>query len=263
MILDEILSHKRKEVEEMKLRFPLTKIKDAIAHSKEPCRPFSKKFKAYNTINLIAEIKKASPSMGVLKERFNPLKLAQLYEAGGAAAISILTETKYFLGRPSHLKTVRAVTKLPLLRKDFIIDPYQVYESRLLSADAILLICDILTLEELKAFRELAEDLGMEALVETHSEEDMIKAKASGAKLIGINNRNLRTLKINTSVGEQMIEHTPKNATIVIESGIEKYQEIMKFKSLGAHAFLVGTSLLRSSNIITQLHHLRGIGHVS
>jgi indole-3-glycerol phosphate synthase len=147
------------------------------------------------------------------------------------------------------------------LRKDFIIDPYQIFESRLLSADCVLLIADILTLEELKTFRELADGLGMEALVETHSEEDMKKAEASGARLIGINNRNLKTLIINTKIGEHLLTLAPKGATVVIESGIEHYEEIMKFKSLGAHAFLVGTSLMRAPNVIMQLHHLRGIGH--
>ncbi len=263
MILDEILSHKRKEVEEMKLRFPLSKIKTALASSTTSCVPFSKKFRTHHGIHLIAEIKKASPSLGLIKPLFNPLKLAQLYEAGGASAISVLTETKYFLGRPSHLKTIRAVTKLPILRKDFIIDPYQVYESRLLAADAILLIADILTLEELRSLRELAEELGMEALVETHSEEDMQKAKASGAKIIGINNRNLKTLKVSTTIAESLITHAPIKATIIIESGIEKYEEIMKFKSLGAHAFLVGTSLLKTTNTIAKLHELKGIIHAS
>lgn len=245
----------------MKLRFPLAKIKTALEVSTEVPKSFTKKFKSHNMIHLIAEIKKASPSQGIIRQDFNPLKLAQYYEAGGASAISVVTETAYFLGRPSHLKTVRAITTLPLLRKDFIIDSYQVYESRLLSADAILLIADILTLEELTEFRKIAESLGMEALVETHSEDDMEKAKASGAKLIGINNRNLRTLKVNTKIAEELIQKAPRQATLVIESGIEKYEEIMKFKSLGAHAFLVGTSILRASNIIEKLHELKGVIH--
>jgi len=263
MMFEEILTHKRKEVEELKLRFPLDKIKKALETAQEPVRPFSKKFRTHNAVHLIAEIKKASPSYGILKDDFNPLKIAELYEAGGAAALSILTETRYFLGRPSYLKTVRAISKLPILRKDFIIDPYQIYESRLLAADAILLISDILTLEELRGFRELTEALGMEALVETHSEEDMEKAKKSGARLIGINNRNLKTLEVDTKIGERLLTLAPKGATVVIESGIELYEEIVRFKSLGAHAFLVGTSLLRAPNIIAQLHHLRGIGRAS
>jgi len=263
MILGEIISHKRKEVEEMKLRFPLSKIERALSSSTEEIRPFSKKFHTRGEVHLIAEIKKASPSTGVIRADFNPLTLAQTYETAGATALSVLTETRFFLGRPSFVKTIRAVSKLPILRKDFIIDPYQIYESRLLSADAILLIADLLTLEELTSFRELAENLDMEALVETHSEEDMRKAKDSGATLIGINNRNLSTLKVSTTIGEQLIASAPAKATLVIESGIENYEEIMKFKSLGAHAFLVGTSILRSKNIIGQIHHLRGIGHVS
>jgi indole-3-glycerol phosphate synthase len=262
MILDEILSHKRKEVEEMKLRFPLAKIKKVLESTEELPIPFSKRFKAHDSIHLIAEIKKASPSLGIIRPQFNPLRLAQLYEAGGASALSILTETRFFMGRPSYLRTIRAVSHLPILRKDFIIDPYQIYESRLLSADAVLLIADLLTPEELGEMLETTEELGMEALVETHSEDDMRKADKAGAKLVGINNRNLRTLRVDTKIGERLIESAPKNSVIVIESGIEKYQEIMKFKSLGAHAFLVGTSILRASNTIAQLHHLRGIGNV-
>jgi len=143
MILGEIISHKRKEVEEMKLRFPLSKIENALKSSTEEIRPFSKKFHTRGEVHLIAEIKKASPSTGVIRADFNPLTLAQTYETAGATALSVLTETRFFLGRPSFVKTIRAVSKLPILRKDFIIDPYQIYESRLLSADAILLIAHL------------------------------------------------------------------------------------------------------------------------
>jgi len=261
MILNEILTHKRKEVEELKLRFPIKKIRGSLEKNLGTTRGFAKAISLSGEVNLIAEIKKASPSAGILKKNFNPLEIARLYEAGGAKALSILTEIKYFLGRPSFLKTVNTVTSLPLLRKDFILDSYQIYESRLLSADAILLIADILTLEELKEFSRIAEELGMDALVEVHSEEDMKKAKDAGSRLIGINNRNLRTLKVSTTVGEKLIPIAPKGSQLVIESGIEKHEEIQKFKSLGVSAFLVGTSLMRAPNVIAHLHHLRGIGH--
>jgi len=260
MILEDILIHKRREIEELKLRFPLERLKDAVERHPEPCLGFSKKFRTHPTIHIIAEIKRASPSAGVLKEDFNPLTIARLYEAGGASALSVITETRFFLGRPSYVKTVRSVSSLPILRKDFIIDPYQIYESRVLSADAVLLIADILTLEELLEFRRTSEALGMDALIEVNSEEDLEKAVCAGASLIGINNRNLRTLRVDPATAERLIPRVPKRATLVVESGLESYEDIMRLKSYGVLAFLVGSSLMKSPNIIAKLHELRGIG---
>lgn len=260
MILDEIITHKRKEIEELQERFPEKRLIQGIEANlvKHEVRSFVKAIGSGRGTNIIAEIKKASPSHGVICEDFNPLMIAELYELGGAKALSILTETKYFQGRPSYLKTVRKVTKLPILRKDFIIDPYQVYESVILSADAILLIALILSEEELANLLELAKSLGLDALVEIHSEEDLNKALSAGAEIIGINNRNLMTLETRLDTAEKLIPKVPKGKIIVVESGIQKREEIEYYKSLNIHAFLIGTSLMKSKDILSQLKALRG-----
>lgn len=260
MILEDILSHKRKEIEEMKSRFPITKLEDGIQRNREARRPFSKVLDDGRGIHIIAELKKASPSGGTLREDFNPLQIAELYELAGAAAISILTETLYFEGRPSFLRTVRRVTELPILRKDFIIDSYQIYETALLAADAILLIASILTDEELKQYIGVAKQLNLDPLVEVHTESDLKKAIAAGASFIGINNRNLRTLKIKPQNAERLLRLLPKGMTVIVESGIESYEEILRYKSLGVNSFLVGTALMKSDDIVKKLRELRGFG---
>jgi len=257
MILEEILTHKRKEIEELKLRFPISRIQDAI-HRREPSRPFFPAVSGERGIHIIAELKKASPSHGVIREDFNPLQIAELFDLAGADAISVLTETTYFGGRPSYLRTVRRVTQLPLLRKDFIINRYQIYETALLAADAVLLIATILTNEELKSFIEESKKLFIEPLVEVHTENDLKKALDAGATLIGINNRNLQTLKVNLETAERLLRHVPKGITPVIESGISTYADILRFKSLGATSFLIGTIIMESDDIVKKLRELKG-----
>ncbi|HXV27664.1 MAG TPA: indole-3-glycerol phosphate synthase TrpC [bacterium] len=194
----------------------------------------------------------------MLREDFQPLRIASLYETGGAAAISVLTETHFFKGRPSYLRTVREVTSLPLLRKDFILETYQLYESVLLEADAFLLIASILTAEELKSLIELGHELRMDALVEVHTDEDLKKAIDAGAKIIGVNNRNLRTLEVDPLRAKQLIPHIPKGMPVVIESGLSTYEELMEYKSLGINAFLIGTALMKSQDILGTLNELLG-----
>lgn len=259
MILEEILTHKRKELAEMKLRFPLAKVIEGIELKREPNRSFHKALSEAHGIHIVAELKKASPSEGVIREDFNPLQIAELYDLAGARALSVLTESLYFGGRSSYLRTIRRVTELPLLRKDFIIDRYQIYESSLLAADAVLLISSLLTDEELRGFIEECKKLKMDALVEVHTEADLKKAVDAGAYLLGINNRNLRTLKVSKDSAERLLRHVPKNVTVVIESGISQYDEILRYKSLGINAFLIGTALMKSDDIVKKLRELRGI----
>ncbi len=259
MILEEILTHKRKELEEMKLRFPLGKVLEGIEQNREPRRPFCRALNDAHGIHIIAELKKSSPSEGTIREDFNPLQIAELYDLAGARALSVLTESLYFGGRPSYLRTVRRVTDLPLLRKDFIIDRYQIYESALLAADAVLLISSLLTDEELKSFIEEAKGLKMDALVEVHTEADLKKALGAGAYLLGINNRNLRTLKVNKDAAARLLRHIPKGITVVVESGIQQYEDILRYKSLGVNSFLIGTVLMKSDDIVKKLRELRGI----
>jgi indole-3-glycerol phosphate synthase len=170
----------------------------------------------------------------------------------------VLTESHYFKGRPSYLKIVRQVTSVPLLRKDFILESYQIYETALLEADAFLLIASILTDAELADLIVLGRNLQMEALVEVHSDDDLKKALRAGAQIIGINNRNLKTLEVDPNMAKRMLSHIPKDITVVVESGLSKHEELMEYKSLGVNAFLIGTSLMKSADIVATLRGLIG-----
>jgi len=259
MILNEILLQKRKDLEELKSRMPLARLQRIIEKSERPKpRSFRNAILSTRHLNIIAELKKASPSEGVLRENFQPLRIASLYEYGGACAISVLTEPHFFKGRPSYLKTVRQVTKLPLLRKDFLFDRFQLYETALLEADAFLLIASILSEEELKGLIELGTELHMDALVEVHSDAELKKAVGAGATIIGINNRDLKTLKVDTDRAKHLIPHIPKGTAIVVESGLKTHEELMTYKSLGAHAFLIGSTLMKSQDITATLQTLLG-----
>ncbi len=259
MILNDILTQKRKDLEEIKRRFPLHRLKETAEHKQriDP-RSFLKAVSNTKKINLVCELKKASPSEGILREDFQPLRLAAAYEHGGAAAISVLTEPHFFKGRPSYLKTVRQVTSIPLLRKDFILESYQLYETAVLEADAFLLISSILTDKELKDLILLGKKLHMDALVEVHTDEDLNKALIAGAEIIGINNRNLRTLEVDANNAKRLLPHVPKHIPVVVESGLKKHEELLAYKSIGVHSFLVGTTLMKSQDIIGAMDQLLG-----
>ncbi len=259
MILHDIIIQKRKDLEELKSRFPLHRLREATEHKhRADIRSFRKAITKHRQLNLICELKKASPSEGILREDFQPLRIAEIYEYGGAAALSILTEPHFFKGRPSYLKTVRQVTTVPLLRKDFILESYQLYESALLEADAFLLIASILTEQEMKSLIELGKNLQMDALVEVHSDDDLKKAIEVGAEIIGINNRDLKTLETDPHRAKRLIPHIPKGTTIVVESGLRTHDELLSYKSLGVNAFLIGTTLMKSENIGAKLDELLG-----
>jgi len=264
MILNDILLQKRKDLDELKQRMPLARLQRIIEKAERPKpRSFRNAILSTRHLNIVAELKKASPSEGVLRENFQPLRIASLYEYAGACAISVLTESHFFKGRPSYLKTVRQVTKLPLLRKDFIFDRFQLYETALLEADAFLLIASILSEEELKELITLGKDLRMDALVEVHSDAELKKAVDAGATIIGINNRDLKTLKVDPERAKQLIPHIPKGTAIVVESGLSAHDELMMYKSLGAHAFLIGSTLMKSPDIAATLQKLLGKKEVS
>ena len=259
MMLNEILSHRKRDVEELKRRYPLHRVKDAVEHrQRTTVRNFRKAISATKGLNLICELKKASPSEGNLREDFQPLRIAGLFEYAGAAAISVLTEPHYFKGRPSYLKTIRQITSIPVLRKDFILESYQIYESALLEADAFLLIASVLTEEELTSLIKLGKDLRMDALVEVHNDEDLKKAVQSGAKIIGINNRDLKSFHVDPNRAKQLIPHVPKGIDIIVESGLKRHEELMEYKSLGVNAFLIGTTLMRSEDILGTIQNFLG-----
>jgi indole-3-glycerol phosphate synthase len=259
MILNDILIQKRKDLEELKSRFSLHRLKEATeAKKREGVRSFRKALSSPKNLNLICELKKASPTEGVIREDFQPLRIASYFEHAGAAAISVLTETHYFKGRPSYLKTVRQVTHIPILRKDFIFETYQLYESALLEADAFLLIASILTESELKNLIQLGLQLQMDALVEVHTDEELKKALDAGAKIIGINNRDLKSLSVDPHRAKKLLPHIPKGIITVIESGFTKHEELLEYKSLGVNTFLIGTTIMKSPDIVAKIEELLG-----
>ncbi|HNX69638.1 MAG TPA: indole-3-glycerol phosphate synthase TrpC [Candidatus Omnitrophota bacterium] len=259
MILNDIILQKRKDLEEFKQRMPLARLQRIVEKTERPKpRSFKHAVSSARDLNIIAELKKTSPSEGVLREDFQPLRIATLYEYAGACAISILTEPHFFKGRTSYLKTVRQVTKLPLLRKDFIFEPYQVYETALLDADAFLLIASLLSETELKDLIALGRKLKMDALVEVHSDAELKKAVDAGASILGINNRDLKTLTVDPENAKRLIPHVPKGIPVVVESGLKTHEELMTYKSIGASAFLIGSTLMKSRDIAGTLAKLLG-----
>jgi indole-3-glycerol phosphate synthase len=205
---------------------------------------------------IIAEIKKASPSKGILAEQFDPTSIARAYQLGGAAAISVLTDETRFHGSLSHLESARSATGLPVLRKDFTIDAYHVHEAAAHGADAILLIAAILTEKEMRDFRELAEHYGMAALVEIHDEDELKPALASGARVIGVNNRNLHTFQVDLAVSLDLAGKIPNHVIKVAESGIHSRHEIARLRAAGYQAFLVGEHLMKSGDPAQALREL-------
>jgi indole-3-glycerol phosphate synthase len=252
-ILDKIVADKKQEVAELKRTKPISLLKEHIAQQK----PLD--FKAAlrgNGIKLIAEIKKSSPSKGLLCPDFKPVEIAQIYEQNGAAAISVLTEAKYFQGSLEYLAAISDTVKLPLLRKDFIFDEYQIYESAVYGADALLLIAAILSPKQLANLLELSHSLGMACLVEAHDEREVEKALKSGAEIIGINNRYLRTFKTDIETTHQLRALVPRGKIVVSESGISRNDDVARLKEWGVNAILVGEALVTAKDIGARIKEL-------
>ena len=259
MILDEIVAFKRQEIEKAKQNKSLLKLKRLALRSKGRNHLLMRVLSQEKKLHLICELKKASPSAGTLRKHFNPRVLTRNFEEAGASAISVLTEKRYFEGNVSILRQVRSQTKLPILRKDFIVDPYQVYETAILGANAILLIVLLIKKdEELKDMIQLADSLGLDVLVEAHTKKELERALKAGSKLFGLNNRNLETLKIDSSCAEKLIQYIPKKITIVVESGIETREDIIRYQSLGIRCFLIGTALMKAKNAQKKIRELNG-----
>ena len=208
-------------------------------------------------LNFICECKKASPSKGLIAPEFPYLQIAKAYEAGGTAAISVLTEPEHFLGSDVYLKEISAQVSLPVLRKDFTVSPYQIYEAKLLGAGAVLLICGILSPVQLKEFRLAAESVGLDALVETHDAEEMEMALNSGAKIIGINNRNLKDFSVDMGTCLKLRKEIPENRICIAESGIRNEEDIRRLKAAHFNGVLIGETLMRSGNPDQMLRELR------
>jgi len=253
-VLDEIIAKKKEEVEQRKKILPLAQLKKRIAQQKSPL-DFTFALKG-EPMRLIAEVKQASPSRGVLCPNFNPTELATTYAQVGANAISVLTEVNYFKGSIDHLAAIREVIKLPLLRKDFIFDSYQVYESRAYGADALLLIVAILSQEQLKELLLLSHSLGLKCLVEVHNETDVERALLSEAEIIGINNRDLNTFTVDINTTGQLRPLIPRQKIVVAESGIKSRKDIEKLKGWSVNAVLIGEALVTANNILTKMEEL-------
>ncbi len=252
-ILDWIVASKKAEVEASR-RDLTAELRDA-----PPTRGFASAIRlASHRPALIAEVKKASPSEGVIRENFDPVEIARVYEASGAACLSVLTDEEFFQGSTQNLVLSRAAVSLPVLRKDFMVDVWQIEESRAMGADAILLIAAILSCDELRAFRESAELLGMDALVEVHDEEELESSLASGASMIGVNNRNLATFKTNLSATEQLFPMIPGGHVRISESGIVTHPDVLRVGSAGADAVLVGTRFCREPDIASAVREVMG-----
>ena len=255
MILSRIIEEKKRNIEEAKR---VKSLETIIRETKNICvrSAFKKNISRPHHMNLIAEIKKASPSKGILRGDFNPVKIAMTYQANGAGAISVLTDERFFEGRLEYIKKIKEDITLPVLRKDFIIDEYQIYESVAAGADAILLIAELLSANELNGFYNLATSLGLEVLMEAHNEEDVEKVLATEASIIGINNRDLHSFKVDLSVTQKLIRLLPQNKVKVSESGIRSYEDVMFLKSLGVNAVLVGEAFMEADDIAGKMREI-------
>lgn len=259
MILSRIVEAKKKEIEAAKKKIPQKDLLGGISAGRPHSKPhFFKHSLAKNRMCLIAEIKKASPSAGVIRDDFDPLKIARAYEASGASAISVLTEEKFFQGHISYLEKIKRNISLPVLRKDFIIDEYQVYESILKGADAVLLIADLLTNDEMNRFMDIGKEHNLDFLVEVHSEEDVRKALDLKCDIIGINNRDIHTFKVDVHTTTRLIKLIPHDKIIVSESGIRTKENISYLRSLGVDAVLIGEVFMQSEDIGAKVRELMG-----
>lgn len=210
-------------------------------------------------ITFICECKKASPSKGLIAPDFPYLRIAKEYEAAGADCISVLTEPKWFLGRDEYLKEIAQSVSIPCLRKDFIVDEYMIYEAKLLGASAVLLICSILSGEQIKAYIGICDELGLSALVEAHDAREVQTALEAGARIIGVNNRNLKDFTVNTDNSRSLRELVPRNVLFVSESGVRSAEDVARLREIGADAVLIGETLMRAADKKKKLDELRGI----
>lgn len=256
-ILNKIILEKQKAVARAKRNKPLDILIKQL-NSASKVRSFKKVLNKKGRFSLIAEIKKASPSAGIIRGDFNPVKIAKLYEKSGADCLSVLTDEKFFYGRLDYIKKIKKEVQLPILRKDFIIDEYQIYESRVYGADAILLISAILSLEKLKKFINLSKKIKLDCLVECDCLASLKKALSAGAGIIGINNRDLHTFKTDINRTKRLIKFIPKNKIIVSESGIKTKEDIAFLKNLGVNAVLIGETFMRSKDIGAKVKELFG-----
>ena len=261
MILDEIIEKTKEDLEERKAKYSVDWLGRSLSMNNyvpRDVRPYLKATKE-DPYRIIAEVKKASPSKGIIREDFDPLWIAQSYEKGGASAISVLTEPHFFKGNLEYLTQIRRYVETPLLRKDFIVDKYQLVEALVYGADFVLLIAKALSRKELKELLEYTRHLGMEALVEIHDKEDLTKAIFAGADIIGVNHRNLETFEMDMDLTEKLMPLIPNGKIIVAESGLNDKETIEHLSSVGADAFLIGEHFMRQDDLTQTLKDLKKV----
>lgn len=260
-ILDEILAHKRAEVAALREASPPAELARRAEEHPEPPRGFRAALAAGERPRIVAELKRRSPSKGEIRADFEPVDCARAYAEGGAAALSVLTDERYFGGHVDYLEKVRGAVSLPLLRKDFLVDAIQVDEARARGADAVLLIVAVfpgpVEVDRLAALRQRASALGLDTLVEVHDEGELEVALGIGADLVGVNNRDLRTFEVDLGITERLAARVPEGVVLVAESGIFTPQHVARLEAAGAHAFLVGESLMREPDLARALQRLR------
>jgi len=260
-ILKKIVTYKTGEVAAAKANAPISELKARIADLEDVPRGFERHLReaaASEWTAIIAEVKKGSPSRGIIREDFDPLEIAEIYQNNGATCLSVLTEERFFLGHLRFLALIRETVSLPLLRKDFICDPYQIYEARAAGADAILLIAAMLDLQQLREFSALAREIHLDVLLEVHDEVEMETALQTDCTLIGVNNRNLRTFETDLGTTGRLARMMPPERLLVAESGINDRGDIERLQADGARAFLIGESLMREADIGAALQGLLG-----
>lgn len=256
MILDNICEKRREQLEHEKTLYSLADVKTMAKECSHPVISFSKAIKN-DFISVISEIKKASPSKGLICPDFHPVKIAEEYEKAGANAISCLTEEYYFKGSSKYLSEVRQAVKLPIIRKDFIFDEYQIYEAKNIGANAVLLISAILSSQQMQEYSELAHSLGLECLVEVHNEDEYEKTLSFTLDMLGINNRNLYTFDVDLQTTGRLAKIIGEHSVLVSESGIKDNHDMKTVRKLGADAVLIGETLMRSGNIAETMKSLR------
>lgn len=260
MILDEIAERTVKRVNEEKKALPFTEVRRLAEEL-----PVSEEFLFYNAlkmdgISFICEVKKASPSKGIIAEDFPYIDIAKEYEEAGARAISCLTEPYYFKGSDKYLKDIAETVSIPVLRKDFTVDEYMIYQAKVMGASAILLICSLLDRQELTEYKNIAHSLGLSALVEAHDEHEVEDALYSGARIIGVNNRDLKTFDVDINNSVRLRKLVPADIAFVSESGIKTAEDISRLAGNGTDAVLIGETLMKSGNKRQALDKLRGVG---
>ena len=257
-ILDELAYHAEERVEAAKKIHSFEEVKEKALSLPKGNFEFEKALKK-DDIAFICECKKASPSKGVIAEDFPYLQIAKEYEAAGADCISVLTEPKWFLGSDEYLREITANVNIPCIRKDFTVDPYMIYEAKLLVAKSVLLICSILSEEQIREYMGICDELGISALVETHDEKEIAMAVRCGARIIGVNNRNLKDFSVDTGNSRRMRELVPENIIFVSESGVKTEEDIAELRASGVNAVLIGETLMKADDKKAKLAELKGV----